>query len=258
MKQVLKKPQLIDASEPVITTKGMPEVLNMSTAIPVLDRTFSGGLPSGSLVYLRADVEAMAEVFLYQFTQARKTYYFSNQRNPKHIWRDIENLGFDTKDIIFTDVHSEYYLTPGGDVINNLGDELLDAKIVEFTEYCLKKLMENPKEEVNIIIDSFSFYLNLNINSGIFKRFIHNLYETTKELNCLTFLYGPKGFSKGDLETEILNSSDIIFDVELKRSGNMINNYLSIPKIRGKHPMNEMIKFKIENGIKIDTTQDVV
>jgi KaiC/GvpD/RAD55 family RecA-like ATPase len=229
----------------------------MSTAIPVLDRTFGGGLPSGSVVYVRADVQAMAEIFLYQFTQARKTYYFSNQRNPKHICRDIQNLVFDTKDITFMDLHSEYHLTPSGDVVNNLGDELMDTRIVEFTEYNLKKLMEKPEEDINIIIDSFSFFMNLNVKPGIFKRLIYNIYETTKQLNCLTFLYGIKGFNKGELETEILNSSDVIFDIKLKMGTDRITSYLSIPKIRGKHPMTEMIKFKIENGIKIDTSQNI-
>ncbi|MDW7727616.1 MAG: RAD55 family ATPase [Candidatus Methanoperedens sp.] len=229
----------------------------MSTAIPALDRNFGGGLPSGSLVYIRADVEAMAEVFLYQFTQARKTYYFANERKPKHIYNDIRNLGFDTSQIIFMDLHSEYHLTPGGDAVNNLGDELQDSKIVEYTEYSIKKIMEEQEEDINIVIDSFSFFLNLNINPGLLKRFIYTIYETTKNLNCLTFLYGIKGLNKGGMETEILNSSDVIFDIELKKSGQIINKYLSIPKIRRKHPMNEMIKFKIENGIKIDTSQDI-
>lgn len=229
----------------------------MSTAIPVLDRTFGGGLPSGSVVYVRADVQAMAEIFLYQFTQARKTYYFSNQRNPRHICRDIQNLVFETKDIKFMDLHSEYHLTSSGDVINSIGDELHDSKIVEFTEYNLKKLIEKPEADINIIIDSFSFFMNLNIKPGVLKRLIYNIYETTKQLNCLTFLYGIKGFNKVELETEILNSSDVIFDIGHKTDADRIVNYLSVPKIRGKHPMNEMIKFKIENGIKIDTSQNI-
>lgn len=245
------------ASHEVSILKGLPEKKNMTTGISVLDRTLEGGLPSGSVTYMYADAKSMAEVFLYQFTQARKTYYFSNERRPMYVLRDIEGFGFKTSDIIFVDIYSEYYFTAHGEMVDNVGNEFVDAKIVEFTEYNLKKILAEEEEDINIIFDSFSFYLNLKVNPGMIKRLINIIYESTKRLNCLSFLYGLKDTHDKKIENEILKSCDVIFDVDLDKSSDKISNRLSIPKIRGRVPTVEMIRFKVGEGVQIDTTKDI-
>ncbi len=245
------------ASPEVSVLKGLPEKKNMTTGISILDRTLDGGLPSGSVTYMYVDAKSMAEVFLYQFTQARKTYYFSNERRPMYVLRDIEGFGFKTSDITFVDIYSEYYFTAHGEMVDNVGNEFVDAKIVEFTEYNLKKILAEEEEDINIIFDSFSFYLNLKVNPGIIKRLINIIYETTKRLNCLSFLYGLKDTHEKTLENEILKSCDVIFDVDLDKSSDKISNRLSIPKIRGRVPTIEMIRFKVGDGVQIDTTKDI-
>ena len=149
---------------PVSIPEEIPEQQNRITGIPILDRTLGGGLPSGSVAYIFADAKSMAEVFLYQFTQARKSYYFSNERSPKYVLRDIRNFNFRTEGITFVDIYSEYYMTSHGEMVDNIGNEFVDAKIVEFTEYNLKKILEEDEHDINIIIDSFSFYQNLKVN----------------------------------------------------------------------------------------------
>lgn len=245
-----------DEASPLVL-KEAPERGNRTTGISILDRTLGGGLPSGSVTYISADAKSMAEVFLYQFTQARKSYYFSNERRPMYVLRDIENFGFKTSDIIFVDIYSEYYFTPHGEMVDNVGNEFVDAKIVEFTEYNLKKILAEEENDINIIFDSFSFYLNLKVNPGIIKRLINIIYEVTKNLNCLSFLYGLKDTHEKNLENEILKSCDVIFDVELEKTSDKISNRLSIPKIRGRVPTIEMIRFKVGDGVQIDTTKDI-
>ncbi len=235
----------------------LKEPQNRTTGIEVLDRNLGGGLPSGSVAYIYADAKSMAEVFLYQFAQTRKTYYFTNGRRPLYVLRDIEGFGFKTNDIIFVDIYSEYYFTSHGEMVDNAGNEFVDAKIVEFTEYHLKKILTEDEQDINIIFDSFSFYLNLNVNPGIIKRLINIIYETTKTLNCLTFLYGLQDTHQKNLENEILKSCDVIFDVELDKNLDKISNRLSIPKIRGRVPTVEMIRFKVGDGVQIDTTKDI-
>ena len=228
------------------------------TGIFVLDRSMGGGLPERSLVYFSADSRSMSEVFLYQFTQARKTYYFTTSRRPKYIQNDIANLNFDTSNISFIDVYSEYYLTPFGEMIDTVGNEYVDAKIIEFTEYNLKNILnESMNEDINIIFDNFSFYMNLNVNLGLLKRLTNILYETTKEVDCLTYLYGLKGSHPENVENDILNSSDVIFDVALERTADKMTSMLAIPKIRGMVPNTEMIKFKVGEGVQIDTSKDI-
>ena len=237
----------------------VPKQVNRSTAIPILDRTLGGGLPSGAVVYIFADAKSMAEVFLYQFTQARKTYYFSNERHPKYILRDIKNYGFKTDNIKFVDIYSQYYLTAHGEMVDNVGNEFVDAKIVEFTESNVKKIMMEGEGEmdINLIFDSFSFYLNLKVNPGIIKRLINVIYEVTKDLNCLSFLYGLKDTHERNLENEIMKSCDAIFEVDLDKDSEKLSSRLSMPKLRGRTPASEMLKFKVGEGIQIDTTKDI-
>lgn len=237
----------------------LPAMEIRPTGISVLDRTLGGGLPSGSLVYIYADAISMAEVFLYQFIQARKTYYFINERRPVYVMRDIRNIGFETSNIILVDIYSEYYLTPQGDMVDNVGNEFVDTKIVEFTEDNLKKIvLEEDEEDINIIIDSFSFYLNLHVNPGVILRLANLIYEITKNLNCLSFLYGIKNTHPKEIENIILKLCDVVFDVELEKKSDRISNCLTVPKTRGRTPITEMIRFKVEEGVQIDTTKNIV
>jgi len=233
-----------------------PEIL--SSGIYVLDRSIGGGIPGGSVVYISATTKSMSEVFLYQFTQSRKTYYFCTERRPKYVRQDIANMNFDTSQIVFVDVYGSYFMSPHGEMIDNVGNEYVDAKIVEFMEYNLKSILsEEIDGEINIIVDTFTFFMNLNLNSGIIRRLMNIIYETTKETGGLTFLYSLKDSHDQKLENEIVNTCDAIFDVDLEKTGDKIISKLSIPKIRGMTPTTEMIKFKIGEGIQIDTSKDI-
>ena len=233
-----------------------PEIL--SSGIYVLDRSMGGGIPGGSVVYISATTKSMSEVFLYQFTQSRKTYYFCTERRPKYVQQDIVNMNFDTSQIVFVDVYGSYFMSPQGEMIDIGGNGFMDAKIVEFMEYNLKSILsEETDGEINIIVDTFTFFMNLNLNSGIVRRLMNIIYETTKETGGLTFLYSLKDSHDQKLENEIVNTCDAIFDVDIEKTGDKIISKLSIPKIRGMTPTAEMIKFKIGEGIQIDTSRDI-
>ncbi len=229
-----------------------------STGISVLDRTLGGGLPAGSLTYFSADPRSMSEVFLYQFTQSRKTYYFTTNRRPKFVLNDVINLGFDPSNIIFVDIYSEYYCTACGDMSDNVGNEFIDSKIIEFTEYNLRNILNDSSgEEVNIIFDSFAFFLELTVNRGHIKQLINVLYETTKELRCLTYLYGMSNNNAEDIHAFTCNLCDVIFESILDKGPDKVVSKLAIPKIRGMVPSTEVIKFKIGEGVQIDTSKDI-
>ncbi|MEZ5336098.1 MAG: RAD55 family ATPase [Methanolobus sp.] len=230
----------------------------VSTGIMVLDRTLGGGLPAGSLTYFSADPRSMSEIFLYQFTQSRKTYYFTTSRRPRFVLNDVINLGFDPSNIIFVDIYSEYYCTTCGDMSNNVGNEFIDSKIIEFTEYNLRNIANDSSgEEVNIIFDSFSFFMELSVNNGLIRQLINVLYETTKELGCLTYLYGMKTVKVPEIENFTYSLVDVIFETILDKGADKVVNKLVIPKIRGMIPNTEIIKFKIGDGVQIDTSRDI-
>lgn len=229
-----------------------------STGIAILDRNLGGGIPSGTVVYLSADSKSMSEVFLYQFTQTRKTYYIVTGRRPRYVARDIQNMKYDISKITFIDVYSEYYVTEHGDLVDNVGNEYVDNQVIEFMVYNLQNIQtEEESDDINIIIDTFSFFLGLNVNIGQIKKLMNVIYETTKETGGLTYLYGLKDTHDRALENEITNACDAVFDVELYRGSDEIVSRLSVPKIRGRSPVTEMLKFKIDKGIQIDTSTDI-
>ena len=232
--------------------------LLLPTGISALDRSIGGGIPERSLTYVSADPSSMAEVFLYQFTQARKTYYFTTGRRKEHVHRDITNLDFDTENITFIDVYKEYYFTPSGEMADTIGNEYVDTNIIQFVEYSLKNIIaDSSDEEINIIIDNFSFFLNLSVNMGLIRKLINVLYEITKDNNCLTYLLGLKGSHPENMEKDILHASDVIFDISIERTTDKITSKLVIPKIRGMIPGTDIIKFNIREGIQIDTSKDI-
>ncbi|WMW25237.1 RAD55 family ATPase [Methanolobus sediminis] len=229
-----------------------------STGISVLDRTLGGGVPAGSLTFFSADPRSMSEVFLYQFTQSRKTYYFTTNRRPRFVLNDVINLGFDPSNIIFVDIYSEYYCTSGGEISDNLNNEFIDSKILEFTEYNLRNIANDSSgEDVNIIFDSFCFFTGLTANKGLIKQLINVIYETTKELNCLTYLYGSTSSPNDNLKAFAYNLCDVIFESMLDQGADKVVSKLAIPKIRGMIPNTEIIKFKIGDGVQIDTSRDI-
>ncbi len=140
----------------------------------------------------------------------------------------------------------------------SVGNEYVDSKIIEFTEYNIRNIENDSKgEEINIIIDSFSFFMNLSVNSGITRQLTNLIYETTKNLQCLTYLYCLKGGQSEHIENDMLFNSDVIFEANLERASDKVVSTLSIPKIRGMIPNAEIIKFKIGEGVQIDTSRDI-
>ena len=200
----------------------------------------------------------MSEVFLYQFTQARKTYYITTGRRPRYVAWDVQNMGYDVSDITFIDACSEYYTTAQGDLVDNVGNEYVDKQITEFMIDILRDIqIEEELGDINIIIDTISFFLGLNVNTGEIKKLMNVIYETTKETNGLTYLYGLKETHSPSLENEVINSCDAVFDVELHRGTDELVSKLAIPKIRGMSPVTEMLKFRVSDGIQIDPSTDI-
>jgi len=229
-----------------------------STGIFILDRNLGGGLPSGSVVYLSGDPESMSEIFLHQFTQTRKTYYVVTGRRPKYVAQNLQSMGYDISEITFVDIYSEYYLTAQGEPVDNVGNEYVDNQIIDFMVYNLQNIeAEGEFSGVNILFDTFSFFLNLSVNVGQIKKLMNVIYETTKELGGMTYLYGLKNTQDQALENEVINACDVVFDIELLRNSDEIVSRLSIPKIRGMAPITDMLKFKISEGIQIDTSTDI-
>ena len=79
-------------------------------------------------------------------------------------------MEYGTSEIAFIDIYSEYYITVQGELVDNVGNEYVDNQIVEFMIYNLQNIGEEESSDVNILFDTFSFFLNLNVNIGQIKK----------------------------------------------------------------------------------------
>ncbi|MEM3085976.1 MAG: RAD55 family ATPase [Halobacteria archaeon] len=231
-----------------------------STGIDILDRSLDGGLPAGSVVYLSVDPHSMAEAFLYQFSSIRKTYYFTTSRRPAHVARNITDMNFDTENITFVDVFSHYYLDAYGEPAENIGDVQRDREVLDFTERQLKQIRDGHKDsdgELNIIFDNFSFYLHLGAPPARLLRLANLAYEISKQTKALTYLFALRGAHPEAVENGVMNVSDAIFHVESERVGDKVAHKMSIPKIRGRPSSMVVLRFKVQDGIRIDTSRDI-
>ncbi len=219
-----------------------------STGIQALDRRLGGGLPNGSVVLFRSNPMSMSEIFLYYFTTAQKTYYFTTERDPKYIKQNISNFGLDTDNISFIDIYNKYRKNIGG-----TGGEKRDEMILKYFSAEIEKLRKD--KDFVCIIDTYSFFLELDVDNGRIRELLEQIYEMTKETDSVSYLYVLKDAYVNKIVEAHSNTCDVIFDIESERVGENVYNRLLIPKIRGIFPVpTQFIKYQIIDGIQIDTS----
>lgn len=228
---------------------------DVPTGIVLLDRRLDGGLPPGSFVCIHANPLAMPEAFLYQFATVMKTYYFTTSRPAKFVKIDMEKLRLDTQFVTFIDVYEQYYLNEYGQFI--VEDKYRDKEIFDYVDDRLSKIAEEESGEYNIIIDSLSFFLNLNTDWGLKDWLINKLYTISKEKGVVVYCHLVKDLHPLDVVNKVLEISDVVFDVEVERVGERLVSKFAVPKLRGKRPVSEYFRFYIEEGIQVDTSRDI-
>lgn len=231
----------------------MGKVGTKPTGIHLLDKRLDGGLPENSLVCVYASPISMPEAFLYQFTSKRHTYYFNTSRPIQYIQQNITNMGFSVDNVDFVDVFSQYYLNEYGQFV--LEDKYRDKEIFDFIDHQLDELQ--VPGDFNVVFDSISFFMKLDVSSGLKEWLMNKLYILSKESNNLFYVYLMKDVHPIDVVNMVMDICDVIFDINSDRVGDHITSRLSIPKIRNKPPVKETFKFNIGEGIQIDTSRDI-
>ncbi|RUM34985.1 MAG: recombinase RecA [Archaeoglobus sp.] len=225
-----------------------------STGIDILDKKLDGGLPEGSLVCIYANPISMPEAFLYQFATVVKTFYFITSRPAKFVKENIENMGLSADKIEFIDVFTQYYMNEYGQFV--IVDRYRDKDIFDFIDHHLNRIQEN-KGKFNVIFDSISFFLKLDVPLGLKEWLINKLYIQSKQTNNVYYIYLMKNVHPIDIVNMVLDVSDVVFDIDTERVGDRMSSRLAIPKIRDKTPMLETFKFYISEGVQIDTSRDI-
>lgn len=232
------------------TLGGTAERRKLPTGLDLLDARLEGGVLSGSVVTINADPLAMPEVFLYKFTEARRTIYVTTERKAEYVQEEMNTMGIRPFDIKFVDIYSHHYLDEYGEL--RTGGEYEDRRTLDYVLETLKKIRMEEKE-ANIIFDNFSFFGELEISMSQVHMILNYLYEMTKDLNGLTFLLNH---TQTDYFSGLLESgSDVVMRAETVEGDDAIGKRLFIPKLRGGTPPERYIKYSIEEetGIKVET-----
>jgi KaiC/GvpD/RAD55 family RecA-like ATPase len=230
------------------------ETTRLPTGVDILDRSLNGGLPSGSLVYFSANPKSMPEVFLYELTIPRKTYYITTHKNPRYIRRNMKELDFEGPGMEFIDLHTEYYKK----ILPNVADRKeASKKLILFLDDWLESLRKSGDKNFTIIFDNLSFLIEQGNEKDTLKRVLDSIYDILNDTNSICYLMIVKGMHHESLENHIQYWCDVIFDIDLERKGDKIINKLTLPKIRGMSPITDYIKFKVTDRISIDTSRDI-
>jgi len=171
-----------------------------------------GGLPAGSLVCIYAHPISAPELILYEIACSKKTYYFNTSRPSQYIKRDMELLNLNTQNVEFIDVYTQYYLNEYGQFI--IEDDFRKKNIFDFVDYALSKILENNEgKDYNLIFDSISFFLRLNVSYGLKEWLINKLYVVSKQTENLCFIYLMKDVHPKFINSMVLELSDVVLDI---------------------------------------------
>ena len=223
----------------------------LSTGLQTLDNELEGGLYPGTVVYLMADSMTMAEIFLYQFIQKRPSYYINTERKKDYIINNLKQFGYDESKVKFIDIHEKYYEKSGKLLV---GEGIKDYMILDFL---VKELNLIEAKEINLIIDTITFFQHLEVKRNKLRQLIDVIYDTTKKTEGLCFLYGLKGEKRSIIENELINICDAVFDISLMKKSDKNITELTIPKARDRPIHGNVLKFKIEGGIIMDTSKEI-
>lgn len=186
-----------------------------SSGLPDLDRALNGGFPASSIVCVIANPVANADLLLYRFSTARKTYYIANSKRPDEIKSAMARFGLDAGSVSFIADDTSKYL-------------------IDLT---LRKIKGRGESNFNIVIDNFSFYLRSKPETEVISRILDTVRDAAVASRAVIFLYIYKNTHSRDIENLILGNSDVLLDVDV---GGKQETILSIPKMQGPPPSNKM------------------
>ena len=211
----------------------------LPTGISVLDREFGGGLPSGSVVVLKADPASQSELIVDRFSRPRECRYLTTVRSAEAV---------------------EASLTLDGAAESGEAAEGGDAgTVVEETD------PENPIDDVLAAAADLPERATLVVDSvepleatdrSRYGPFLTDLRGRVADAGGIAVIHAFKSES-GENRVVTEQVADVVFDLRTTVTGTEIANRLIVPKFRGGAALEEPLKLKLTDTVSVDTSRDI-
>ncbi|MET1124020.1 MAG: hypothetical protein ABWW66_01995 [Archaeoglobaceae archaeon] len=106
-----------------------------------------------------------------------------------------------------------------------------------------------------LVVDSLSTVLTREAPQSDKEKILIDLYLTSRK-GVTVYVYLVKHRQPPELVALVHEIADVVFDLSVERVGERLVYKLSIPKFRGK-TSSDLLRYRIEEGVKIDTSRDI-
>ena len=202
----------------------------LPTGISVLDREFGGGLPSGSVVVLKANPASQSELIVERFSRVRECRYLTTVRSAE----SVES----TRQLDGDDAGTTVSAVDGDDP---LGDAL--------------ELAADLPERGTLVVDSVEPLEDENRTA--YAAFLNDLRRHIDDADGIVVLHALKGETEGRNRLVTEQIADVVFDLRTTVTGTEIVNRLIVPKFRGGAALEEPLKLKLTDTVSVDTSRDI-
>lgn len=203
----------------------------LPVGLPTLDRQLEGGIPPGSIVLFSADPASQSELLLYELTAQRPSLYLTTIRSGQAVQDAVERVRTRVGEPAIRDVG---------------GDAPLDGA---------NRSIHELSEGANLIVDAVDPLERA--ESTRYRAFLNDLQTQAVNTGSLVVLHAMKGDAPPANRDMTEHLADVVLDLETTVDGSEIVNRLAVPKFRGGAALEETIKLKLTETVRIDTSRDI-
>lgn len=211
-------------------TTAITHVQPLVTGVESLDDHLGGGLSPGTIVAFLADPTSQSEILLAALASQRPTLYLTLRRSAESVRRSLSR--------------SEYGI---------------DASVREFSpgdpfEWASRHL-DRVEEPTTVILDPANELEDR--ESDRLVSFLDQSGDRLLESGSLLVLHCLRRDAPLPGRETTTYMADVVFDLETDHSGELIENYLVVPKIRGGRPIPHPVKLHLSDEVRVDTSRDI-
>ncbi|ELZ36498.1 KaiC-like transcriptional regulator [Halorubrum saccharovorum DSM 1137] len=215
----------------------------LPTGISVLDREFGGGLPSGSVVVLKADPASQSELIVDRFSRPRECRYLTTVRSADAVEGTL------TVGSAGEGGESDGSEGGGGDVETVVEETDREAPIDDV----LAAAADLP-ERATLVVDSVEPLEAA--DRSRYGSFLSDLRGHVDDAGGIAVIHALKG-NNGQNRVVTEQVADVVFDLRTTVTGTEIVNRLIVPKFRGGAALEEPLKLKLTDTVSVDTSRDI-